>query len=387
MSARMFRAQSLPAALAAVRLELGDDAVIVSVDERELTTEVVAVTSRQRKGMRQLFERVRAARQQEHAPALAVGAEHVAVASVAPAGADDADDADDLELPEPVADDHVPPAERAGILSRPGLRVVGSERTAPSPISRALDAMDLPPDLAARVASAAGRGPLGWERVLSWLERGWPIPEPPTSRPGCPQAVAFLGGAHVGRSTLIRGLASRAVLDEPGRVVIVQLGFPGRPVQPMDELSAPIGVEVRRANHPGELRQVVLDHQDVSAVLLDLPSVDVHDRGERAALARFVAATNRACPQVSWHAVLPATWSTREATRAVRALEFAQLRGIAWTFLDRVADPGTVIATTLRADVAPSFMHGEPRGNGEHSGSARWDGIVDWLSSESKTGP
>jgi|GEM_PF-2496627 len=380
MSARTYRAESLSAALSAVRMDLGDEAVIVSVKEGSSVTEVVAAASRSRKGMRQLFERVRANKAQP--AAMAVGAEHVAMATLSPIPIDDDDD---LELPEPLPD-LGSPAERAGMAGRPGLRVVGSSRTPASPIAQALDGMDLPPDLAARVAAAAGHGPLGWERVLSWLERGWPVPEPPVARVGRPQALAFLGPQSVGRSTLIRGLAARAVIDEPGRVVIVQLGFPGRPIDPISELSAPIGVEVRRANHPGELRRVVFDHQDVSAVLLDLPSADIHDAGERAALARFVAAATRACPEVNWHAVLPANWSTREATRTLRALEFAPLRGIAWTFLDRVADPGTVIATTLRTDLPPSFLSGDRAGSGEHSGAADWDGIVDWLSSESKAG-
>ena len=392
MSARTFRAKSLVDALRAVRAELGDSAVIVQTTETAAGVEVRAMTTTSRRGMRQMLQRMQAQRERAESPEavdealaetvlpVAAGAGHVVLAtpSVAPG--------DDLELPDPVAETWVPAATRAGMDGVPGLQVVRDIAPRRSPIATALEGMDLPPDLAARLAAAAGRGPLGWERILAWLERGWPAPEPHLGRVGRPTALAFVGPEGAGRSTLIRGLASRAVIDEPGRVVMVQIGFPGRRVDPRSELDAPVGVELRRANHPHELRHVVLDHGDVSAVLLDLPAIDVHDPAERQALQRFVQSAQKACPEVEWHAVLSARWSTREATRTLRALDFVPLRGAAWTFLDRVADPGTVIATTLRTDVPPSFLHGDGRGDGESSGAATWDSIVDWLKTETGRG-
>lgn len=376
MSARTYRAGSLGAALAAVRRSLGDDAVIVETRETASGVEVVAAGARRRRGMRQLFEASRAA-QAAPQPRLAAAAGSVAYARI---GGDD-----DLELPEPIEEGRAPtPAERAGLISRPRLRAVGSDE-GPSPIAAALEAIDLPPDLSARIAAAAGRGPLGWERVLSWVERQWPIPEVPVGRPGRPSALAFIGPPGSGRSTLVRGLAARAVIDEPGRVVMVQMGFPGRPLRPRDELDAPVGAEVRVANHPSELGRIVHDHRDVSAVLLDLPSVDLHDAGAVRALQRFVAAATRACPAVAWHAVLPARWSIREACYSLRALDFAPLDGVAWTHLDVVQDPGTVVATSLRMDLPPTFLHGDRDGMGEQSGTASWDTLVDWLSAVSRS--
>ena len=387
MSARTFRARSLVDALRTVRAELGESAVIVSTTETAAGVEVKAMTSTSRRGMRRMLERLQARREQEAMevedqvlPVAAGAGPHVVLATPMQSDPDD-----DLVLPDPdpVVDSWVPAATRAGLDGVPGLQVVGDVAPRKSPIAAALNEMDLPPDLAARLAAAAGRGPLGWERILAFLERSWPTPGPHLGRVGRPVAMAFVGPDGVGRSTLIRGLASRAVVDEPGRVVMVQIGFPGRRVDPRSELDAPVGVEVRRANHPSELRHVVLDHGDVSAVLLDLPTIDVHSDGERQALHRFVQAAERACPEVEWHAVLSARWSTREATRTLRALDFVPLRGAAWTFLDRVADPGTVIATTLRTDVPPSFLHGDSSGDGESSGAATWDSIVDWLRTES----
>ncbi len=384
MSARTFRAVTLVDALRAVRAELGESAVIMSTAESAVGVEVTAMASTSRRGMRRMLERLQASRErsyevfeEEALPVAAGGGGHVVLASSQPATPDD-----DLELPEPVADNWVPAATRAGMDGVPGLQVVRDAPLRKAPIAAAFRDMDLPPDLAARLTAAAGRGPLGWERVLSFLERGWPTPDAHLGRVGRPVALAFVGPNGVGRSTLIRGLASRAVIDEPGRVVIVQVGFPGRRLDPRTELDAPVGVELRRAHHPHELRSVVLDHSDVSAVLLDLPTIDVHDPGERQALDRFVQAAERSCPEVEWHAVLSARWSTREATRTLRALDFVSLRGAAWTHLDRVADPGTVIATTLRTDVPPSFLHGDGTGDGSSSGAATWDSIVDWLKTE-----
>lgn len=376
MPARTYRAASLTAALGAVRESLGSDAVIVSVSESESGAEVVAAVSPSRKGTRKLFEKTRAWRSGRSA-AMAVGAEMVGAAEPVSLGSEEF-----VPPKEPLRAPVRSPAARAGLQGGASLRVVGAPIPS-SPIATALEAMDLPPDLAARIASVAGRGPLGWERVLAWLESGWPVPGPTVARHGRPQAFAFVGPEGVGRSTLIRGIASRAVIDEPGRVVMLQVGFPGRPVNPLAEHAAPVGVEVRRANHPGELRDVVFDHQDVSAVLLDLPSVDVHDAGERRALFRFVESARRACPEIGWHAVLSARWSARESVRALDALDLIPLAGVAWTFLDRVADPGTLLATTLRTDIPPSFLHGGRSGTGEHSGAASWDSVVDWLSSAS----
>ncbi len=384
MSARTFRAVNLVSALRAVRAELGDSAVIMSTVESAQGVEVKAMTATSRRGMRRMLERLQAQRdraeqeaEEEALPVAAGGGGHVVLASPSEPLPED-----DLELPEPVEDSYVPAATRAGLDGAPGLQVVRDAPPRKTPIAAALRDMDLPPDLAARLTKVAGRGPLGWERILAFLERGWPSPDVHLGRVGRPVALAFVGPDGVGRSTLIRGLASRAVIDEPGRVVMVQIGFPGRRLDPRSELDAPVGVELRRAHHPSELRHIVLDHSDVSAVLLDLPAIDVHNPGEREALQRFVQAAERSCPEVEWHAVLSARWSTREATRTLRALDFVPLQGAAWTFLDRVADPGTVIATTLRTDLAPSFLHGDGNGDGESSGAATWDSIVDWLRTE-----
>lgn len=391
MSARTFRAVTLVDALRAVRAELGESAVIMSTVETAAGVEVKAMTSTSRRGMRRMLERLQAQRDRAEAvneeEALPVaagggGGRHVVLASTSGAAADEAI-GDDLELPEPVEDSWVPAVTRAGLDGVPGLEVVRDAPPRKTPMAAVLRDMDLPPDLAARLTAVAGRGPLGWERILSFLEKGWATPDAHLGRVGRPVALAFVGSEGVGRSTLIRGLASRAVIDEPGRVVMVQIGFPGRRLDPRSELDAPVGVELRRAHHPHELRSVVLDHSDVSAVLLDLPTINVHDPSERQALGRFVQAAERSCPEVEWHAVLSARWSTREATRTLKALDFVPLRGAAWTFLDRVADPGTVIAATLRTDVPPSFLHGDGDGDGTSSGAATWDSIVDWLKTES----
>ena len=144
MSARTYRAGSLGAALAAVRRALGEDAVIVETRESASGVEVVAAGARRRRGMLELYQRARAA---QAAVPLAAGAESVVYAH--PAGDDD------LELPEPVEEGRAPTAaERAGLISRPRLRAVGSG-SGPSPIAAALDAIDLPPDLSARIAAAA----------------------------------------------------------------------------------------------------------------------------------------------------------------------------------------------------------------------------------------
>jgi hypothetical protein len=186
--------------------------------------------------------------------------------------------------------------------------------------------------------------------------------------------LGFVGPRGVGRSTLVRGLAGRAAISDPGRVAWLRVGFPRRRLPAAR--SAPVGVDLRTAHSLAEVGRVAEDHSDVTAMLLDLPGVDVHSPSEMSALLKFVKACDENWGRVHWNAVIPATWSTREATRAVVAMKPLGVEAIAWTCIDQAGDSGTLVSSTLRTDLPPSFVHGDRVGDGGTSNAAVWDDII-----------
>lgn len=344
MTTRTFAGPTMQDAFRSVRAALGAGAVILNVRQLSGRVEVTAGRERQR-GLRRFLE---------------AGARTAKVEFVS-----DDDDIDPADL--------MP------------LRLLAGPGRLPRRFARVLSGLELPPDLAARVSSIVGDGPEAWRRLEDHLERHHrpfePLPDPDTGA----LAVAFLGGRGVGRSSLVRSLAARAAIQQPGRVVWLEAGFPARPVTPMPGLLAPLGVDHRVANHPHEIDLIAGEHGDVSAVLIDLPGIDVHRSGERKALGRYVRAIQKAWPSVSLHAVTPATWSAREAERSLTAQVSLGATAAAWTWLDRVGDPGTILATTLRTSVAPSFFAGSGDVDGEGARAAGWDEVVTWLIARSNS--
>ncbi len=344
MSTQTFAAPTMQAAFARVRDKLGASAVIVDVRRSPGRVEVVAGRERPRSGLRRLLERTAANAKVEFVE------------------------------------------EDESTVNLPPLRLLAGPGERPSSLGRVLTGLDFPPDLAAKIASVAGKGEHVWARLLHWLEQSHPPVAPVPPEDGSAIAIGLLGGRQTGCSMLARGLAARAALAEPGRVLWVQCGFPARPVAPISDLLAPLGVDHRTANHPDELELVGGEHADVSAVLLDLPSIDLESDAERRALRRYTSSARAVWATISFHGVVPANWSTREATRSLRGCKEAGAEAAAWTHLDRVGDPGTVLAATLRSGLCPSFVHGDEIGEGDTSRAAAWDELVGWLRTSVQAG-
>ncbi len=250
-----------------------------------------------------------------------------------------------------------------------------------------LGAMDFPATLTARLRPIAGADEGAWERVLGHVERHHAPPRLSASAPGAPRVLGFLGSRRVGRSTLVRGLSALAALREPGRVVWVEVGFPGRPLAHRPDFDAPLGVDLRCAHRPAELREIASDYSDVSAVLIDFPGIDVFEAGERKALARFVTAARAGWPDLQLHGVLDAAWSARQASKTAGHLENLGAEALAWTGVDLAVDPGTVLATSLRTELPPSFLHGDPLGDGTTSRTANWQELIGDLKTAGATAP
>ena len=250
-----------------------------------------------------------------------------------------------------------------------------------------LGAMDFPASLTGRLTAIAGRDEDAWERVLEHVERHYPAPRLPDTTPGAPRVLGFLGPQRVGRSTLVRGLAALAALREPGRVLWIEVGFPGRPLPHRSDRDAPLGVDLRFAHRPSELRDIASDYGDLSVALIDLPGIDVFEPGERKALARFVAAARAGWSDVQLHGVVDAAWSARQASRTAQLLEELGAEALAWTGVDLAVDPGTVLAASLRTELPPSFLHGDPLGDGTTSRTANWQELIGDLKTAGASAP
>jgi len=250
-----------------------------------------------------------------------------------------------------------------------------------SPVRTVLESIDFPPDLCSRLSGLGARSDSSWHSVTAWLEQCYPPLSPTAGRKSGSGGIAlgFIGPRGVGRSTLVRGLSTRAAIADPGRIVWVRVGFPRRRLPAVEANEAPIGVDLRVAHSLAELQAIAQEHGDYDALLIDLPGIDVHSNAERVALQKFIRAASSAWGRVSWHSVIPATWSAREAIRTLSALKPLGLHGTAWTCMDLVGDPGTVVAATMRSELRPAFLHGDRTGDGGSTRTASWEDIVGQL--------
>ena len=85
----------------------------------------------------------------------------------------------------------------------------------------------------------------------------------------------------------MRGLAARAAASDPGRVVWLRVGFPRRRLASVSAHRVPVGVEVRTAHSIAEVRRVASDPPNVTAMLIDLPGIEVHSTSELEALSKY----------------------------------------------------------------------------------------------------
>ena len=345
MAAQTFSASTAEAAFAKIKKQLGKTAVILEVKRGPRGVKVTAAPARAGRSSRQLFE------------------------GVGQIGANSAMGDSDITTASITAEN----------LTANGLRLVDG-MTLESPIRETLQAIDFPPDLVSRLLTIAGDSSVGWKRICLWLQESYPpLVGALRGRAGRMMTMGFVGPRGVGRSTLVRGLAARAAASDPGRVVWLRVGFPRRRLVEAPGQSATVGVEIRTAHSIAEVRRVASDPSNVAAMLIDLPGVDVHSSSEIDALSKFMDVCDQSWGRVHWNAVVPATWSTREASRAALALKPLGAEALAWTHLDQVGDSGTIVSASLRTGLPPSFVHGDRTGDGASSNAADWSDIVEVL--------
>ncbi len=398
MSIQSFIAANQGLAFEKVRTVLGADAVILEVRQRGALVEVLAKSGVPRQEMAHFFSARRVIRR-----ALAAGGGSVLPAEGAEATPTSANEAPGAlfsksgrpALPSALGANG-PTASGANWDPDGTMSDIQARRSVPAPAHRAdegllapedalasfVDALELPRDIHDRLVQAGGSGSLeqGLRQLHGWLERKH-RPLVPRPRPSNgPVQLGFIGPECVGRSTLVRGLATRVAMEHPGRVLWVQASFPRRPAPVRGPLYVPIGVDFCTVQSEEEFVALAEDYADMQAILFDLPGIRIHRGVERRALARFLRAAEHAFGLVQWSAVLPLTWSVREISRALDALGSFRTTGVAWTFEDQSADAVGALAAAVRCGKAPSFLHGDSVGDGRSTRSARWDEILSLLS-------
>jgi flagellar biosynthesis protein FlhF len=370
MQQRKFLAGSLPQAMAAVREELGRDAMIVSTKKVRLGgilgffgRPLVQVMAQAAEGERALAAYGRWAARGEVAVAargeVAVAARgEVAVAARGGGGGGGNGGGGGAAWP---AAARAPEAPRVVALRRAVSEMYGL-----------LLRQDMGTDLAREIAARAARtlqalpgegrggnddddggGEGAWRRAVAATLCNALPPCRPTRAGAGRVVVALVGPAGAGKTLTAAKLAARFALVEKRRVVLLTVDT--RRVAALDQLKAHasiIGVPAAACYSPDELALALDECAGAGAVIIDTPGRSVRDARHAAELAEFMAAAR---PDET-HLVLSLAMRRDDALAASRHLAAAAPNRLTLTHADDAAAFGAAFAVALEAGLCPAFL-------------------------------
>ena len=354
MQQRKFLAGSLPQAMAAVREELGRDAMIVSTKKVRLGgilgffgRPLVQVMAQAAEGERALAAYGRWAARGE-----------VAVAARGGGGGGGNGGGGGAAWP---AAARAPEAPRVVALRRAVSEMYGL-----------LLRQDMGTDLAREIAARAARtlqalpgegrggnddddggGEGAWRRAVAATLCNALPPCRPTRAGAGRVVVALVGPAGAGKTLTAAKLAARFALVEKRRVVLLTVDT--RRVAALDQLKAHasiIGVPAAACYSPDELALALDECAGAGAVIIDTPGRSVRDARHAAELAEFMAAAR---PDET-HLVLSLAMRRDDALAASRHLAAAAPNRLTLTHADDAAAFGAAFAVALEAGLCPAFL-------------------------------
>jgi len=370
MQQRKFLAGSLPQAMAAVREELGRDAMIVSTKKVRLGgilgffgRPLVQVMAQAAEGERALAAYGRWAARGEVAGAaggVVGGGARGVVGGAAGGGGGGGGNGGGGGAAWPAAA-RAPEAPRVVALRRAVSEMYGL-----------LLRQDMGTDLAREIAARAARtlqalpgegrggnddddggGEGAWRRAVAATLCNVLPPCRPTRAGAGRVVVALVGPAGAGKTLTAAKLAARFALVEKRRVVLLTVDT--RRVAALDQLKAHasiIGVPAAACYSPDELALALDECAGAGAVIIDTPGRSVRDARHAAELAEFMAAAR---PDET-HLVLSLAMRRDDALAASRHLAAAAPNRLTLTHADDAAAFGAAFAVALEAGLCPAFL-------------------------------
>ncbi|RMF88776.1 MAG: flagellar biosynthesis protein FlhF [Nitrospinota bacterium] len=180
-----------------------------------------------------------------------------------------------------------------------------------------------------------------------------PIFGPLPLREGEQTVAAFVGPTGVGKTTTIAKLAAHYALGEKRKVALLTLDtYRIAAVEQLRTFAEIMGLSVDVVLSPAELHRLLSHHQDKDLILIDTAGRSQRDEVQMAELSSFFADS----PSISLHLVLSATASPQNLMETVERFQRLPLQSLVFTKLDESNTFGTILSTSLQAQLPLSYL-------------------------------
>lgn len=171
--------------------------------------------------------------------------------------------------------------------------------------------------------------------------------------PNGPRAVAFAGPPGAGKTTMLAKLAVIRGLAERRPLTLVSMDdFRVAGAEQLRSYAAILGTGFQALENLGALAQVLAEHHGKRLVLIDTPGYGPHDMDRAADLASFLSSR----PDTITHLVLTASMKSADLTHVAERFEIFRPSSLLFTRLDETASFGTAFSLSVRQRKPMSFF-------------------------------
>jgi len=220
-----------------------------------------------------------------------------------------------------------------------------------------LMATDMEGELVHEILSAAerraGQGLSGLEDAVAAEIEQRILVDGTLAAPNGPRAVALAGPPGAGKTTMLAKLAVIHGLAQRRPVALVSMDdFRVAGADQLRSYAAILGTSFQALDNLGALAQVLAEHQGKRLVLIDTPGYGPHDMDRAADLARLLSSQ----PDTATYLVLTASMKSADLTHVAERFEIFRPSSLLFTRLDETACFGTAFSLSVRQGKPISFL-------------------------------